>query len=145
MTVYSDLLQISLREERVTGTPFVPGNDLRKFYETGVTNNTNVSLTGANDKGDFRLSYTLLDQKGIIPNTDLKRNTFAFNAGYNFTPKFSARITANYVNTHSDNRPNLTYGTESITYLLHCWMGQHVDLSSLKNYWIPGMEGPAAV
>jgi len=124
----------------VTPTPFLPGNDLRKFYETGVTNNTNVSLTGANEKGDFRLSYTLLDQKGIIPNTDITRNTFAFNAGYNFTPKLSARITANYVNTHSDNRPNLSYGTESIIYLLHCWMGQHVDLSSLKNYWIPGME-----
>ncbi len=124
----------------ITPTPFVPGMDLRGFYETGITHNTNVSLTGANDKGDFRLSYTLLDQKGIIPNTDIKRNTFSFNGGYNFTPKLSARITANYVNTHSDNRPNLSYGTESIIYLLHCWMGQHVDLNSLKDYWIPGME-----
>lgn len=124
----------------ITPTPFVPGMDLKEFYETGVTTNTNVALTGANDKGDFRLSYTLLDQKGIIPNTDLRRNTFAFNSGYNFTPKLSARITANYVNTFSSNRPNLTYGTENILYLLHCWMGQHVDLNSLKNYWIPGME-----
>lgn len=124
----------------ITPTPFVPGMDLRKFYETGVTTNTNVAITGANDKGDFRLSYTLLDQKGVIPNTDIGRNTFAFNSGYNFTPKFSARITANYISTKSDNRPNLTYGTESIIYLLHCWMGQHVDLASLKDYWIPGME-----
>ena len=124
----------------ITPTPFVPGMNLREFYETGTTTNTNVALTGANDKGDFRLSYTLLDQKGIIPNTDIKRNTFAFNSGYNFTPKLSARITANYVNTLSDNRPNLTYGTENIIYLLHCWMGQHVDLNSLKNFWIPGME-----
>ena len=124
----------------VTPTPFVPGMDLKKFYETGVTTNTNVAITGANDKGDFRLSYTLLDQKGIIPNTDIGRNTFSFNSGYNFTPKFSARITANYISTQSDNRPNLTYGTESIIYLLHCWMGQHVDLESLKDYWINGME-----
>lgn len=124
----------------ITPTAFLPGMDLRKFYETGVTTNTNVAITGANDKGDFRLSYTLLDQKGIIPNTDIGRNTFAFNSGYNFTPKLSARITANYINTKSDNRPNLTYGTESIIYLLHCWMGQHVDLASLKDYWVPGME-----
>src|SRR5690606_6620571 len=48
----------------ITPTPFVPGMDLKHFYETGITKNTNVSLTGANDKGDFRLSYTLLDQKG---------------------------------------------------------------------------------
>jgi TonB-dependent SusC/RagA subfamily outer membrane receptor len=73
----------------ITPTPFVPGMNLREFYETGTTTNTNVALTGANDKGDFRLSYTLLDQKGIIPNTDIKRNTFAFNSGYNFTPKLS--------------------------------------------------------
>jgi TonB-linked SusC/RagA family outer membrane protein len=124
----------------ITPTPFVPGNNLKEFYETGITNNTNVSLTGSNEKGDFRLSYTLLDQKGIIPNTDIKRNTFAINSGYNLSPKLSVRISANYVNTSSANRPNLTYGTESIIYLLHCWMGQHVDLNSLKNYWIPGME-----
>ena len=124
----------------ITPTPFVPGNNLKEFYETGITKNTNISVTGANEKGDFRLSYTLLDQKGIIPNTDITRNTFAINTGYNLSPKLSVRISANYVNSASDNRPNLTYGTESIIYLLHCWMGQHVDLNSLKNYWIPGME-----
>ena len=124
----------------ITPTPFVPGNNLKEFYETGITSNTNVSVTGANEKGDFRLSYTLLDQKGIIPNTDLKRNTFSLNSGYNLSPKLTVRMSANYVNSASDNRPNLTYGTESIIYLLHCWMGQHVDLNSLKDYWIPGME-----
>ncbi|WP_201747744.1 SusC/RagA family TonB-linked outer membrane protein [Dyadobacter flavalbus] len=124
----------------ITPTPFVPGNNLKEFYETGITNNTNVSVTGSNEKGDFRLSYTLLDQKGIIPNTDIKRNTFAINTGYNLSPKLSVRISANYVNSTSANRPNLTYGTESIIYLLHCWMGQHVNLNSLKDYWIPGME-----
>lgn len=124
----------------ITPTPFVPGNNLKEFYETGITSNTNVSVTGSNEKGDFRLSYTLLDQKGIIPNTDIKRNTFAINTGYNLSPKLNVRISANYVHSESDNRPNLTYGTESIIYLLHCWMGQHVDLNSLKDYWIPGME-----
>ena len=124
----------------ITPTSFVPGNNLKEFYETGVTKNTNVSVTGSNEKGDFRLSYTLLDQKGIIPNTDIRRNTFALNSGYNLSPKLSVRIAANYVNTESDNRPSLTYGTESIIYLLHCWMGQNVDLNSLKNYWMPGME-----
>ncbi len=125
----------------ITATPFVPGNDLRKFYKTGLTNNTNVAVTGASEKGDFRLSYTLLDQKGIIPNTDIRRNTFAFNAGYNLSPKLTVRTAANYVNTTSDNRPSLSYGTESIIYLLHCWMGQQIDLENMKDYWIPGMEG----
>ena len=124
----------------ITPTPFLPGNNLKEFYDTGITNNTNLSVTGSNEKGDFRLSYTLLDQKGIIPNTDIKRNTFAINTGYNLSPKLSVRISANYINSTSSNRPNLTYGTESIIYLLHNWMGQHVDLNSLKDYWIPGME-----
>ncbi|QRR00407.1 SusC/RagA family TonB-linked outer membrane protein [Dyadobacter sandarakinus] len=124
----------------ITPTPFVPGNNLKEFYNTGITSNTNFSVTGSNEKGDFRLAYTLLDQKGIIPNTDIKRNTFALNAGYKLAPKLSVHVSGNYVNTSSANRPNLTYGTESIIYLLHCWMGQHVDLNSLKDYWIPGME-----
>jgi len=114
--------------------------DLRDFYETGITLNNNVALTGANDKGNFRLSYTNLYQTGIVPNTDLKRNTIALNSDYKLTSKLSVKAGLNYILNDSDNRPNISYGTENIIYLLNNWMGQQVDLNSLKSYWISGME-----
>jgi len=124
----------------ITPTPWTNKFNLNDFYETGVTVNNNVALTGGNDKGNFRVSYTNLDQKGIVPNTDLKRNTFAFNSDYNLTPRLNVKASVNYILNQSGNRPNISYGTENIIYLLNNWLGQQVDLNSLKDYWVRGME-----
>ena len=124
----------------IIATPWTNKFDLNDFYQTGVTLNNNVAVTGANDKGNFRVSYTNLYQKGIVPNTDLKRNTFAFNSDYKLTSKLSVKAGINYILNDSGNRPNISYGTENIIYLLNNWMGQQVDLNSLKDYWVKGME-----
>jgi hypothetical protein len=65
--------------------------------ETGKTFTNNVALVGGNKNGDFRLSYTNLDQKGMVPNTDLKRNTVSFSGGYNFNDKLSAKAFVSYI------------------------------------------------
>ncbi len=45
----------------------------------------------------FCLSYTNLDQKGIVPNTDLTRHTVSLSGGYTFNNKFSARAFVSYI------------------------------------------------
>ena len=126
----------------ITATPWIARPDnIKDFFETGVTQTHNVALTGSNPNGDFRLSYTWLDQAGTVPNTDLKRNTLSFAGGYNLSPKLKVRTAINYLTNKSANRPNLSYGTENIMYLINCWMGRQVDLSSLRNYWQAGREG----
>lgn len=125
----------------IQATPFSARPDnIRDFFETGVTQTHNVAVTGANDKGDFRLSYTWLDQTGIVPNTDLKRNTIAFAGGYNLGSKLKVRTAINYVKNDSKNRPNLSYGTENIMYLFNCWLGRSVDVAAMRDYWQAGRE-----
>jgi TonB-linked SusC/RagA family outer membrane protein len=120
----------------ITPTPFVNyANNLKDFFETGLTYAQNVALSGSNENGDFRTSYTHLDQTGIVPNTDLKRNTFSLSAGYNLTQKLSVRVNGNYVASKSDNRPNLSYGTENIMYLFNCWFPRSANIETLRNYW----------
>jgi TonB-linked SusC/RagA family outer membrane protein len=126
----------------VSATPWVAHPDnIKDFFETGVTQTHNVALTGSNSNGDFRLSYTWLDQVGTIPNTDLKRNTIAFAGGYNLSPKFRVRTVINYLTNKSANRPNLSYGTENIMYLFNCWFPRSVNTASLSDYWQAGREG----
>lgn len=126
----------------ITPSPFNANPDnIRDFFETGRTLSNNVAVTGSNDKGDFRLSYTNLNQTGIVPNTDLKRNSFNLNAGYNLTERLNVRANASYIKNTSDNRPSLSYGTENIMYLFNCWFGRQIDMSSLRDYWQPGLEG----
>ncbi|MBD2751613.1 SusC/RagA family TonB-linked outer membrane protein [Spirosoma validum] len=112
-------------------TPWIAHPDnVNQFYQTGRTLTNNVSLTGGNEKGDFRLSFTELNQTGILPNTDYKRRTIALNAGWNLTDKLSIRATGNYVKDGSDNRTN--WG------LYFIWFGRQVDMEQLKNYQAPG-------
>lgn len=125
----------------ITATPWQNDADgVKNFFQTGTTLTNNVALVGGNDFGDFRLSYTNLDQKGIVPNTDLKRNTVSFGGGYNLTDKFSARAFVSYIKSNSGNRPSISYGTENIMYLFNCWLPRSVKLDEMKRLWQPGLE-----
>jgi TonB-linked SusC/RagA family outer membrane protein len=126
----------------ITATPWVADKDnLKNFLETGTTFTNNVALVGANSNGDFRLSYTNLDQKGMVPNTDLKRNTISLSSSYNFNSKLSARTFVSYINSRSDNRPSISYGTENIMYLFNCWLPASVKVSDMKRLYMVGEEG----
>lgn len=125
----------------ITATPWVNDADgVKNFFQTGTTLTNNVALVGGNDFGDFRLSYTNLDQKGVVPNTDLKRNTVSFGGGYNLTDKFSARAFVSYIKSNSGNRPSISYGTENIMYLFNCWLPRSVKLDEMQRLWQPGLD-----
>ncbi|MDX1940550.1 MAG: SusC/RagA family TonB-linked outer membrane protein [Saprospiraceae bacterium] len=133
--------QLAARGE-ITPTPWIAQPDnVKDFFETGVLQSHNFAVTGSNEKGDFRLSYTWLDQTGIVPNTDLERNTIAFSGSYKLSDKLTARTVINYLNSESGNRPNLSYGTENIMYLFNCWFGRGININSLRDYWQPGRVG----
>ncbi len=126
----------------ITPTPWVADEDgVKNFFRTGRTLTNNIALVGSNQSGDFRLSYTNLDQTGIVPNTDLKRNTVSFGGGYNLSAKLTARAFVSYINSESGNRPSISYGTESIMYLFNCWLPRSVKVSDLQRLWQPGLQG----
>ncbi|MET0638041.1 MAG: SusC/RagA family TonB-linked outer membrane protein [Chitinophagaceae bacterium] len=126
----------------ITPTLWTPDKDnLKNFLQTGNTFTNNVALVGSNKDGDFRLSFTNLEQKGIVPNTDLGRNTISFSGGYNLTNKLTARAFVSYIKSESDNRPSISYGTESIMYLFNCWLPASVSVADMKRVWQTGLEG----
>jgi TonB-linked SusC/RagA family outer membrane protein len=129
------------RRGEIIPTPWIDhGDPVDQFFETGRTSSTNIALYGSNDKGNFRFSYNNFDNKGMLPNTDLKRNNFALNIGYNLSPKLKVDARANYINSFSNNRAVNSYGTESVMYLF-TWLGQQLDFTTLADYWQDGLEG----
>src|SRR3546814_15519678 len=100
-------------EERgeIIPTPWVAQPDnIENFYKTGTTYVNNIAFSGSNEAGDFRLSSTNLEKKGIVPNTDLGRNTFFLIGGSQFPKNLQDRVSATYVDGKIDNKPNLHYG-----------------------------------
>lgn len=115
-------------------------NSARDFFETGYTRFNAVAFSGGNDVANFRFSYTNQDEKGIVPNNDLTRNSFKLNAGYKLSNRLHAETSVNYTKSKSTNRPDLGYGRNKPMYFL-LWMTRDVDMNSLRNYWQPGLEG----
>ncbi|MDO5979024.1 SusC/RagA family TonB-linked outer membrane protein [Flavivirga spongiicola] len=125
----------------ITPTLWVSNPDNTKdFFNTGYTKTNSIAISKSGDLGNIRFSYQNLDQKGIVPNTDLKRNTFNLSSGLNLTDKVRLNANINYIKTDSGNRPSLSYGTESIMYLF-IWYGRQLNTNSLRDYWMPGREG----
>lgn len=111
---------------------------VKDFFQTGSTLITNVAVSGANDQGEFRLSFTNMDNEGIVPNTDLKRNNINLTAGYKLHPNLKVNANVSYTNNKSDNRP--TFNRESAVNIVYT-MPANINVKKLRNYWKAGREG----
>lgn len=80
-------------------------DNVKDFFRNGLTRVNNVSVASRSGSSDIRLSFTNFNEQGIVPLNEVDRNTVSLNAGTNFTDKFRARGTANYVRTEGLNRP----------------------------------------
>jgi len=111
-----------------------PANDYESFFETGQTWTNSVALEGSNDDGNFRLGYTNLDQKGITPNSSLKRNTISLNAGYNLAKGLRVTSSVNFINTRANGRNVTGYNNANPMQAFTQWWQTQLDVDRLKNY-----------
>ena len=126
----------------ITPTLFQSNPDnLKDFYQTGVTTINNVAINDSFKRGSYRLSFTDLDNESIIPGVNLERKTVALKLNFNPTEKTKITSSINYVNSGSDNRPSNGYGSENANYSLVAWGPRSLNINSLRNYWQPGLEG----
>ena len=109
-------------------------DNIRNFFETGLQNTNSVALEGGNDLGTFRLGYTNLNTKGIMPNSNLNRNTLNFNGSLNLTEKFTASAGVNYVRTDARGRPEQGYGDVMVQF--NHFGQRQLDMGLLDQYWI---------
>lgn len=109
-------------------TPWVaPGdNGPAYFFDNSLSLTNSVEVNGASDNGTFRLSYTNLDQKGIMPNSHLKRNNFLFTGTYDIMKDLKVTASANYVNTQGQGRNSTGY-SDNIVSSFRQWMQTNVD------------------
>ncbi|WP_297096764.1 SusC/RagA family TonB-linked outer membrane protein [uncultured Draconibacterium sp.] len=118
-------------------TPFIPHPDnVKDFYETGITTNNNISIEGGGEGTLFRLSYTNYQQTGTLPTSELNRNTIAFNGSSKLTEKLTASASVNYVKTKNDGIPSQGYsGVQgNVVTSFNQWFQRQIDMDQLANY-----------
>jgi len=119
-------------------------NNIKDFYETGLTLSNNLAFSGGGDDATFRLSYTNMQQQGMVPNTSLAKNTLNGSSTINLTDKLYTNFSVNYVKIHSDNLPIGGYTNENPVQQM-IWSGRNVDFNALRDYEnLPLIDAPGS-
>lgn len=115
-------------------TPWVSHpNNVKDFYETGVSKSNSLTLISGNDTSSFRLSFGNTDEQGMIPFTEFKK----FNVGLNGTMKLGENLTTGanvtFFNNKSDNLPTVGYNSQNVVQQF-IWSARNVNFSDLKDW-----------
>jgi TonB-dependent SusC/RagA subfamily outer membrane receptor len=117
-----------------TATPWISHPDnVKSFFQTGMKSTTSVAVAGSKSGADFRLSISNQNIRGILPNTDLKKNTVSVNGNLNVTNNITVGGSATYINNKSDNIAENGYNQGNPLQSVAQWFGRQVDMTSLKN------------
>ncbi len=116
-------------------TPLISYPDnMKNFLQTGITSVNNIAVSGATDKVDYRFSFNNMTNQGMIPNSDLNRNTISAATSYKFNKSLKLHTNLNFARSNSNNRP--TTGNRGANPLQSVYNWPHVDIRDLKNYWV---------
>jgi len=115
--------------------PFVAHpNNVKDFFNTGVTYDNSVSVARSDDKSDFRLGVNNQKQLGTVPNSEVNKTNFTINTNYQISEKIKVGVTANYTTTNAPALPGGPSGNRAAGVMLQfLWFGRQVDINQLQN------------
>ncbi len=80
-----------------------------------------------------------MDHRGILPNTDLFKNTLNLTTSYDLTSNLVIDANVNFVRDNSNNRPSGGRGSNPLSAM--AYLNPSVNIMDLRDYWVPGQEG----
>ena len=116
--------------------PYVaqPEDNVRNFFETGITYSNNVALTSNSDKSSMRLSFGNISIKGVVPNHEIKKNSASFRGSTKVNKVLSFEGKINYIRTEGEQRPSTGYSSSNPMFNL-IQMGRNTPLDFIKEQY----------
>ncbi|MEO6134117.1 MAG: SusC/RagA family TonB-linked outer membrane protein [Ginsengibacter sp.] len=119
-------------------TPWISHpNNVRDFYQTGITTDNSIAFSKSGDLGSMRAYLNDNRVEGTLPNTNYRKNTFAFTSDLKLNERLKFSSNFNYVINRSDNLPAQGYYGDApnspqsgVTF-----MPRQVDIVPLKENW----------
>ena len=113
-------------------------DNMKNFLRTGITSTNNLSVSGGGTKGNYRLSYNNMSHGGMIPNSNLQRNSLSAVLSYDINDKLKVSTNINLTRSNSDNRPTTANRTANPLEAVMAY--PHVNVLELQDYWLEGQE-----
>lgn len=121
-------------------SPLVSHKDnVRNFVNNGVTSSNDISIANNTEMLTYRLAYSNMTNKGIIPNSDLFRNSLNLNSSVKANEKLKFSTVLDVSRSNSNNRPATNRGANPMQWAYA--VSPHIDIRELRDYWVPGQEG----
>lgn len=119
--------------------PFSPNpNNVRDFFNTGLSINNNIAFSKKGEGYTFRVSYTNIYGESIVPNSNQKRDYLSVKVQNSLTKRLSMNLNLNYANERTLNRPADGYsGSNQTVGSFNQWFQRQLDMTQLKNYRNP--------
>lgn len=102
------------------------------FFENSTNYTNSISLQKASDKSNFLLNYTNQLQSGILPNSDLRKNTLSAKFNFDFTDKLSASVYSSLTLQDTKGRNETGY-SDNLMSTFRQWWNVDSDINALQS------------
>ena len=108
-------------------------DNINNFLNPYAFTSTNgVSLTSGSEAVNYRLGYTNMTHSGLIPNSDLHKNSYNFSASSKLWDQLTISTDVNFNHSWANNRPASNRGANPLE-----WAYKHptnIDIRDLRDY-----------
>lgn len=111
-------------------------DNIKNFYETGISTINSLALSGGGEIAQGRLSLTHTGQKGTTPNTDQEKLNIGFNTNVKLSDKLKFEVNGNYNITKNNNLAFQGRSTKNPLYEFNNWFGRQVDVDYLEDHYL---------
>lgn len=123
-------------------TPWVAAkNGPIKFFETPMSFVNSISLSKGRKGFNFNLTYDNNLSSGLLPNSDLRKNTLSTKINYDLNPKLHATVYSTLTLQGTTGRTETGYNDNVVTGFRQWWQ-TNVDLEALKNAYFNNIDNP---
>ncbi|MEM9142295.1 MAG: SusC/RagA family TonB-linked outer membrane protein [Bacteroidota bacterium] len=113
-------------------------NNVENFVRTGITTTNSLTVSNSSDVLNYRMGVTNMTNNGIVPNSDIKRNSISLSVSSDLNDDLTVSTNVNFVNSYADNRPASNRGANPLEWAYK--VPANIDIMDLRDYDLPGTE-----
>ncbi|MHC1704113.1 MAG: SusC/RagA family TonB-linked outer membrane protein [Tenuifilaceae bacterium] len=103
----------------------------RDFFETGFTKNSSIAFSKATESMNVRVVYGNIGVQGLIPGSELKKNSISVKSSFDLTKKFTVAANINFNSTKTQGEFDDGYSNQS-TGSFNQWFHRDIDMKLMK-------------
>jgi len=118
------------KTQKWSGSP----DNILNFYDKGVNSKTGFAISGGTESTRARVSYSRIDQKGLMPFSDLGKDLISANFDVNLTKKLKIGTNVSYSSqsVHGNFSNGSDFYGNMATGSFNQWFGRDIETDKLR-------------